>query len=55
MGNAQSGENAYNIKLTETNKLGEGMYGAVYKITTNDKDKKLCAAKFFKVPFQAMS
>ncbi len=31
------------------------MYGAVYKIKTNDKAKKLCAAKFFKVPFEAMT
>ncbi len=51
MGNNQSGEKAYNIKLNDKNKLGEGMYGAVYRIKTNDKEKKLCAAKFFKVPY----
>ncbi len=34
MGNqATSGENAYNINLTKDNLLGEGMFGAVYKIT----------------------
>ncbi len=31
------------------------MFGAVYKIKTNDKDKTPCAAKFFKVPYQSMS
>ena len=33
MGNqANSGENAYSIILTDENKLGEGSYGTVYKI-----------------------
>ena len=55
MGNNQSGEKAYNIELNDKNKLGEGMYGAVYRVKTNDKEKKLCAAKFFKVPYKSMS
>ncbi len=49
MGNTQSGEKAYNIKLNEKNLLGEGAFGAVYKITRK-RDEKECAAKFFKVP-----
>jgi hypothetical protein len=37
MGNtATSGEKAYSMKLTEKNKLGEGAFGAVYKIMTKD-------------------
>jgi serine/threonine protein kinase len=54
MGNATSGEKAYSMKLTEKNKLGEGAFGAVYKIETTDK-QTLCAAKVFKIPFKMMS
>ena len=55
MGNtATKGEKAYSIKLTDENKLGEGSYGAVYKIMTNDK-KTACAAKIFKTPFKMMN
>jgi serine/threonine protein kinase len=55
MGNAASqGEKAYSMKLRDKNKLGEGAYGAVYKIMTKDK-KTACAAKIFKVPFKMMS
>jgi hypothetical protein len=32
MGNSSSGEKAYSMKLTDKNKLGEGAFGAVYKI-----------------------
>jgi serine/threonine protein kinase len=38
MGNAISGEAAYNIKLTEENKLGEGQFGKVYKIKRKHDD-----------------
>jgi hypothetical protein len=48
MGNA-IGEAAYNIKLTDENKLGEGNYAQVYKIIRK-KDGMLCAAKLYKVP-----
>ncbi len=51
--NATSGEKAYSIKLTKENRLGEGMYGSVFKIKRK-QDKKLCAAKIFKVPIDAM-
>ena len=51
--NSMAGEKAYSIKLIKENKLGEGMYGSVYKIKRK-QDKKLCAAKFFKVPIEAM-
>jgi hypothetical protein len=52
MGNtATSGPDAYKMKLTDKNKLGEGAYGAVYKIMTKD-EKTACAAKIFKVPFK---
>ena len=55
MGNtATSGPEAYEMNLTEKNKLGEGAYGAVYKIMTKD-EKTACAAKIFKVPFKIMN
>jgi hypothetical protein len=40
MGNtaSESGKSAYNIKIDETNKLGEGSFAAVYKIKRK-KDK----------------
>ncbi len=53
MGNATSGPKAYSIKLTEDNKIGEGTYGEVYKITTKDQ-KTVCAAKILKMPFKMM-
>ena len=55
MGNvATKGENAYSMKLSEKNKLGEGSYGAVYKIMTKDM-KTACAAKIFKIPYKMMN
>jgi hypothetical protein len=42
------------MKLNDKNKLGEGAYGAVYKIMTND-EKTACAAKIFKIPFKMMN
>ena len=37
MGNyPTSGEKAYYIKLTKENKLGEGQYGVVYKISRKE-------------------
>ena len=56
MGNAapESGEEAYNIKLDEKNKLGEGSFAAVYKIERR-RDNKLCAAKIFKISLSNMS
>ena len=55
MSNAASkGEDAYSMKLTDKNKLGEGAFGAVYKIMTKDQ-KKACAAKIFKIPFKMMN
>jgi hypothetical protein len=55
MGNAASkGVDAYSMKLIDKNKLGEGAFGAVYKIKTKDK-KTACAAKIFKVPFKMMN
>ena len=52
--NVTQREKAYSIKLTDKYKLGEGAYGAVYKIMTKDK-KIACAAKIFKIPFKMMS
>ncbi len=43
--------NAYKMDLT--NKLGEGAFGRVYKITTYDK-KTECAAKIFKTSYEKM-
>ena len=55
MGNAATkGLDAYSMKLTDKNKLGEGAFGAVYKIMTKDQ-KKACAAKIFKIPFKMMN
>ncbi len=41
------------MKLTDENKLGEGAYGAVYKIMTKDNPRP-CAAKIFKIPLKMM-
>jgi serine/threonine protein kinase len=49
-----SREDAYNIELTEENKLGEGSYGEVYKIRRKE-DGLLCAAKFFKIKIEHMN
>jgi serine/threonine protein kinase len=53
MGNA-IGEAAYNIKLTEEKKLGEGSFAQVYKIKRK-KDGLVCAAKIFKIPLGIMN
>ncbi len=53
MGNSV-GQEAYNIKLTEENKLGEGPFAQVYKIKRK-QDGQLCAAKIFKIPLSAMN
>ncbi len=42
------------MKVTDKNKIGEGAYGVVYKIITND-EKIACAAKIYKVPFKMMN
>ena len=42
------------MKLTDKNKLGEGAFGAVYKIMTND-NKTACAVKIFKIPLSLMN
>ena len=54
MGNAATKADAYSMILTDTNKLGEGKYGIVYKIMTKYKNT-ICVAKIFKVPFVKMS
>jgi serine/threonine protein kinase len=55
MGNsATKGPDAYHMKLTKENKLGEGTYGAVYKIKTKSKPSIPCAAKIFKIPLKMM-
>lgn len=41
------------MKLIDKNKLGEGAFGAVYKIMTKDK-KTTCAVKIFKTSFKKM-
>ena len=54
MGNsATTGPDAYSMKLTEQNKLGEGTYGAVYKVMTKVNPRP-CAAKIFKMPLKMM-
>lgn len=55
MGNkATAGEEAYSIKKTKENRLGEGSFAEVFQIKSKDK-KKLYAAKVFKLSFVAMS
>jgi serine/threonine protein kinase len=44
----------YSLKISDKYKIGEGTYGAVYKIKTADT-KEVCAAKIFKIPVQQMS
>ena len=39
-------------QFTAKNKIGEGLFAEVYKIQRNNKD---CAAKLFKIPFDAMN
>jgi hypothetical protein len=54
MGNATFyGKKEYLMKLTEKNKLGEGPYSTVYKVTTKDK-QAVYAAKIFSFPFELM-
>ncbi len=54
MGNsATKGPDAYTMTLTEENKLGEGTYGAVYKVMTK-VNPRACAAKIFKIPLKMM-
>ena len=54
MGNsATKGPYAYLMKLTEKKKLGEGTYGAVYKVKTK-VNRRPCAAKIFKIPLKMM-
>ncbi len=48
MGNtAMSGEEAYAINKSQENRLGEGSYAEVYKITHRE-EKKIYAGKFLK-------
>jgi serine/threonine protein kinase len=42
------------MKLSDQNKLGEGAFGAVYKIMTKDQ-QTACAVKIFKIPIKMMS
>ena len=48
-----SGENAYDIDLSDENLMGEGSYAKVYKIYTKD-ERKAYAAKILKVPLKYM-
>jgi len=45
---SSKGEQAYQISLTEENKIGEGTYSDVYKIYSKHQ-QKMCAAKFLKL------
>jgi len=49
-----SGEDAYNIELTDGNLLGEGSYGQVFKIKRKI-DGLMCAAKLLKIPLDLMN
>jgi serine/threonine protein kinase len=42
------------MTLTDSNKLGEGAYGIVYKILAKES-KTAYAVKIFKVPFKMMN
>jgi serine/threonine protein kinase len=51
--NLTYGEDAYNIKLSKANKLGEGSFANVYKIERKH-DRQICAAKIFKKSIKNM-
>ncbi len=55
MGNyPTSGQDAYYIKLSRDNKLGEGQFAEVYQITMKNT-KETYAGKFFKLEYKDMS
>ncbi len=56
MGNTNvfSYQENYSIALTKENKLGQGMYGSVYKIKWKEDDRWIFAAKFFGLPYEDM-
>ncbi len=45
------GKKEYIFKLSDKNKLGEGPYSALYKVTTKDKEG-IYVAKIFSFPFE---
>jgi hypothetical protein len=54
MGNATTyGKKEYIMKLSDKNKLGEGPYSTVYKVTSKDK-QAVYAAKIYYFPFELM-
>ena len=49
-----TGEQAYNITLDKSNKLGEGSFAAVYKMQ-RISDGQMCAGKIFKISINSMN
>lgn len=52
--NNEKGEKAYSINRDDKHTLGEGAYGVVYRVKRKS-DKKVCAAKLFKLKIEQMS
>ena len=50
---ATCGEEAYDITLSDANKLGDGSFANVYKIWRKH-DRQICAAKIFKKSIKNM-
>ena len=47
--NVAGGEKYYKIKRTDENKIGEGSFAEVYKVTKRGDKKEVFAAKIFKI------
>jgi serine/threonine protein kinase len=52
--NVAGGEKSYKIKRTDENKIGEGSFAEVYKVTKRGDKKEVFAAKIFKIQNELM-
>ena len=49
-----TGEQAYEISLDNSNRLGEGSFATVYKMKRKS-DSQMCAGKIFKISLRSMN